>query len=244
MIALLECREARAREELESWLQALREAEEHAAAARQRVEHARIAREELLRALAEEGEDVERRGESGPGTASVQAKANDLPSVPVAGPAGAAVPVAVPQTASAGAGGGAAYDPRPPQWRAGLGEEVLSGVYRQVFAAAAAAPGPVTAQELTRALGRDAERMNEVEKVRHRAYALEAQGWPLLEARRERSVQQDTRTVAQSTDTSLSHSSRPSARADHPRPSQRFTDIVLNHGRQLVTEETLEDLRI
>jgi hypothetical protein len=111
----------------------------------------------------------------------VQARADDLPSVPVAGPAGAAVPVAVRQTASAGAGGGAAYDPRPPQWRAGLGGEVLSGVYRQVFAAVMAVPGPVTVQELTRALGRDATRMNEVEKVRHRAYALEARGWLLRE---------------------------------------------------------------
>ena len=54
VIALLECREARAREELEFWLEAVREAEEHAAAARQRVDHARIAREEVLRALAEE----------------------------------------------------------------------------------------------------------------------------------------------------------------------------------------------
>ena len=41
---------------------------------------------------------------------------------------------------------------------------------------AAAASGPVSVQELTRALGRDASRMNEVEKVRHRAYALEARG--------------------------------------------------------------------
>lgn len=40
VIALLECREARPREELESWQEAVREAEEHAAAARQRVERA------------------------------------------------------------------------------------------------------------------------------------------------------------------------------------------------------------
>jgi hypothetical protein len=185
VIALLECREARAREELESWLETLREAEQHAAAARQRVDHARIAREEVLRALAEEGEGVARRAEIGPRTASSRVKADDSPPVPAAGPAGTVaamqVPVALRQPAPAGPGGGAAYDPRPPQWRAGLGEEVLSGVYRQVFAAAAAAPGPVTAQELTRALGRDAERMNEVEKVRHRAYALEARGWLLRE---------------------------------------------------------------
>lgn len=88
VIALLECREALAREELESWLEAVREAEEHVAAARQRVDHARIAREEVLRALAEEGEVAARRAESGPGTASVQDKVDDSPSVPVAGRTG------------------------------------------------------------------------------------------------------------------------------------------------------------
>ncbi|WP_405021696.1 hypothetical protein OHV05_37340 (plasmid) [Kitasatospora sp. NBC_00070] len=175
MIALLECREARAREELESWLEVVREAEEHAVAARQRVDHARIAREEVLRALAEEGEGATRRAESGLGAASAQSGEDDPPSGSVA------VPVTVPQAVPAGAGGGTDRDPRPPAWRAGLGEEVLSGVYRQVFAVAAAASGPVTVLELTRALGRDATRMNEVEKVRHRAYALEARGRLLRE---------------------------------------------------------------
>ncbi len=42
----------------------------------------------------------------------------------------------------------------------------------------AAASGPVTAQKPTRALGQDADRMNE---VRYRAYALEARGWLLRE---------------------------------------------------------------
>lgn len=183
VIALLECREARAREELESWLEAVREAEEHALAARQRVDHARIAREEVLRALAEEGEGATRRAENGPGTASAQSREDDVPSGSVAGPVGTvtAVPVTVPQAVPAATGGGTDRDPRPPAWRAGLGEEVLSGVYRQVFAVAAAASGPVTVHELTRALGRDATRMNEVEKVRHRAYALEARGWLLRE---------------------------------------------------------------
>ena len=107
VIALLECREALAREELESWLEAVREAEEHVAAARQRVDHARIAREEVLRALAEEGAVAARRAESGPGTASVQDKVDDLPSVPVAGPAAvAAVPVIVGQAVPTGTGGG------------------------------------------------------------------------------------------------------------------------------------------
>ncbi|MEY9842851.1 hypothetical protein [Streptacidiphilus sp. EB103A] len=145
VIALLECREARAREELESWLEAVREAEAHAVAARQRVDHACIAREEVLRALAEEGEGATGRAENGPGTASGQSTEDDAPSGPLAGPIGAVagVPVtgqAVPAGAG-GAGGGADRDPRPPAWRAGLGQEVLSGVYRQVFAVVAAASG-------------------------------------------------------------------------------------------------------
>jgi hypothetical protein len=134
----------------------------------------------VLRALAEEGEVAARRAEGGPGTASVPDKVDDSPSVPVAGPAAvAAVPVIVGQAVLTGTGGGVDRDQRPPTWQAGLGADVLSGVYRQVFTAVVAATGPVTAQELTRLLGRDATRMNEVEKVRHRAYALEARGWLL-----------------------------------------------------------------
>jgi hypothetical protein len=155
VIALLESREARAREELDSWLEVLREAEAHADAARRCLEHARIAREEVLMALAAEGESV------ADGTPRQEA-----PTRPGGGPAPSVV-TALP----------AGYDPRPPAWRDGMGIEVLSGVYRQVFEAVAAASGPVTAQELTRALGRDANRLNEVEKVRHRAYALDARGW-------------------------------------------------------------------
>jgi hypothetical protein len=182
VIALLECREARAREELESLLEAVREAEEHAAAARRRVDHARIARDEVLRALAEEGEGVAQRAQGGPGSVFVQAETDDPPPAPGVGPvATVREPVTVPQVAPAGTGKGTDYDQRPPTWQAGLGQDVLSGAYRQVFAAALAASGPVTAQELTRALGRDATRMNEVEKVRHRAYALEARGWLLRE---------------------------------------------------------------
>jgi hypothetical protein len=158
----------------------VREAEEHVAAARQRVDYARIACEEVLRALAEEGEVAACRAEGGPGTASVPDKVDDSPSVPVAGPAAvAAVPVIVGQAVPTGTGGAVDRDQRPPTWQAGLGPDVLSGVYRQVFTAVVAATGPVTAQELTRLLGRDATRMNEVEKVRHRAYALEARGWLL-----------------------------------------------------------------
>ena len=172
VIALLECREARAQEELESWLEAVREAEEHAAAARRRVDHARIAREEVLRALAEEGEGAARLQEAS-GAQSLQAKPDDVPSV--SGVDKARVR-SVPLTPGVVAGRGADYDQRPPTWQAGLGEDALTGAYRQVFTVVAAAAGPVTAQELTRA-GRDAARMNEVEKVRHRAYALEARGW-------------------------------------------------------------------
>ena len=129
VIALLECREARAREDLESWLEAVREAEGHAAAARRRVEHARIAREAVMRALAEEGGSPTRPVESGPGSESLQSKVDDSTSV---------TPAAF--------GGGADRDPRPPAWQPGVGGDVLSGVYRQVFAAVAAAPEPVTAR--------------------------------------------------------------------------------------------------
>ncbi|MFD7446525.1 hypothetical protein [Streptomyces sp. NPDC059909] len=42
-------------------------------------------------------------------------------------------------------GSGAGHGERPPVWRSGMGEEVLSGLYREVFAAVAAAAGPVNA---------------------------------------------------------------------------------------------------
>ncbi|WP_369392470.1 hypothetical protein AB5J72_36465 [Streptomyces sp. CG1] len=54
MFGLLERREGRAREELESWLGVLRQAQEEVTAARERAERARVAREELVQALAEE----------------------------------------------------------------------------------------------------------------------------------------------------------------------------------------------
>jgi hypothetical protein len=37
--------------------------------------------------------------------------------------------------------------------------------------------GPVNGVEMTRAVGREAEIKNEVEKIRHRAYVLEKRGW-------------------------------------------------------------------
>ena len=56
VIALLERREARAREELDAWQELLHEAQEQVTAHRERLECARIGREEVLRALAEEAE--------------------------------------------------------------------------------------------------------------------------------------------------------------------------------------------
>ncbi|WP_141720882.1 hypothetical protein [Streptomyces sp. Ncost-T10-10d] len=54
MIGLLEQREARAREELDSWLEVLWQAREEVTAAQERAERARVARAELVQALAEE----------------------------------------------------------------------------------------------------------------------------------------------------------------------------------------------
>ncbi|MER6365766.1 hypothetical protein [Kitasatospora sp. NPDC001527] len=151
VIALLEVREARAQEDLDSWLEVLREAEVQAEAARQRLEHARIARAEVALMFAEgvvpihEGDEVSRAVVAPPVPAPVE---RPVPARPVLREG---------------------YDARPPQWQAGLDAAALCGAYRQVFETTLAASGPVTVQELTRALGRDASRLNEVEKVRHRA---------------------------------------------------------------------------
>jgi hypothetical protein len=160
---LLEAREARARADLESWLEMLREAEVQAESARQRLEHARIAREEVALMFAE-GVAADREGDG----------ASPVPAV-VEEPVGMAGAVPAGSVLREG------YDARPPVWQPGLGSDALSGAYRQVFETTLAASGPVTVQELTRALGRDAARLNEVEKVRHRAYALEARGWLVRE---------------------------------------------------------------
>ncbi|MDQ0773050.1 hypothetical protein QF026_001516 [Streptomyces aurantiacus] len=150
VLGLMEQREARARQDLESWTEVLEQAQVEVDAARERVERARVGREELVSALA---------GES---------------------PVNTPVPVlSGGETAAAvGAGGlGAGHGERPPVWRSGMGEEVLGGLYREVFAAVVAASGPVNGVELTRAVGREAEIKNEVEKIRHRAYVLEKRGW-------------------------------------------------------------------
>jgi hypothetical protein len=148
VLGLMERREARARQELESWTEVLVQAQAEVDAARERVERARVGREELVSVLAEES--------------AVEA------------------PVSVSSGGEAAAGSngfGVGHGVRPPVWRSGTGEEVLSGVYREVFAAVVGASGPVNGVELTRAVGREAEVKNEVEKVRHRAYVLEKRGW-------------------------------------------------------------------
>ncbi|MEK8142345.1 hypothetical protein NKH18_07135 [Streptomyces sp. M10(2022)] len=53
MLGLMELREARARQELESWTEVLEQAQAEVNAARERVERARVGREELVSALAE-----------------------------------------------------------------------------------------------------------------------------------------------------------------------------------------------
>lgn len=150
VLGLMEQREARARQDLESWTEVLEQAQLEVDAARERVERARVGCEELMSVLAEES--------------------------PVNAPL--PVPSGGGMAAAAGSSGlGAVHGDRPPVWRSGMGEEVLSGLYREVFAAS----GPVNGVELTRAVGRVAEIKNEVEKIRHRAYVLERRGWLLRE---------------------------------------------------------------
>lgn len=147
---MMERREARARQDLESWTEVLEQAQAEVDAARERVERARVGREELVSVLAEESPV----------------------DTPVSVPSGGEVAAVV------GAGGlRAGHGERPPVWRSGMGEDVLSGLYREVFAAVVAASEPVNGVELTRTVGREAEIKNEVEKIRHRAYVLEKRGW-------------------------------------------------------------------
>jgi septal ring factor EnvC (AmiA/AmiB activator) len=54
VLGLMERREARARQDLESWTEVLEEAQAEVDAARERVERARVGREELVSVLAEE----------------------------------------------------------------------------------------------------------------------------------------------------------------------------------------------
>ncbi|WP_377271625.1 hypothetical protein [Peterkaempfera sp. SMS 1(5)a] len=173
VIALLERREARAQQELDAWLERLREVQEQVTSCQERLECARIGRVEVLRALAEEGEAAAAAG-------AVEAEECVAPPGPQGCPS--AEPVSdvvagVPDGSAVTPGLPAGRDSRPPVWRAGLGPEALAGQYRQLFEVVAARRGPVSVRELAVAVGRDAARLNEVEKVRHRAYALQARGW-------------------------------------------------------------------
>ncbi len=109
MIALLEVREARAREDLESWLETLREAEVQAEAARQRLEHARIARVQVARIVRRRA--VPERGGDGTSLAPVVVEE----------------PVRVAGAVPAGPVLREGYDARPPLWEAGLGADALGG---------------------------------------------------------------------------------------------------------------------
>ncbi|MFH8476961.1 hypothetical protein [Streptomyces sp. NPDC018000] len=101
-------------QELESWTEVLEQAQAEVDAARERVERARVGREELVSVLAEES-SVDTHGS----VASVGEGA-----------------------AAGGSGGsGAVCGGRPPVWRSDMGEEVLSGLYREVFAAVVVASG-------------------------------------------------------------------------------------------------------
>lgn len=106
---MLEVREARAREDLESWLEMLREAEVQAEAARQRLEHARIAREEVARMFAE-GPTA---GQEGDGASPAPAVVEEPVRVAGAVPTGPVLREG--------------YDARPPVWRTGLGADALCG---------------------------------------------------------------------------------------------------------------------
>ncbi|MEZ0096172.1 hypothetical protein [Streptacidiphilus sp. EB129] len=122
VIALLECREALAREELESRLEAVREAEEHVAAARQRVDHARIAREEVLRALAERAKSPHVARSAGRERHPCRTRwMTHRQCLWRDRPQWRPVPVIVGQAVPTGTGGGVDRDQRPPTWQAGLG---------------------------------------------------------------------------------------------------------------------------
>lgn len=103
VLGLMERREARARQDLESWTEVLEQAQAEVNAAQERVERARVGREELVSVLAEES----------------------TVNSPVSVPSGGAVVTAV-----GSSGSGAGYGEQPSVWRSGMGEEVLSGLYR------------------------------------------------------------------------------------------------------------------
>ena len=149
ILGLMEQREARARQDLESWTEVLEQAQAEVDAARERVERARGGREELVSVLA---------GESPVNTpVSVPLVVRWLPPWDQAAPARGMV--------SGRRCGGRVWARR-----------CSAACIRRCFAAVVAASGPVNGVELTRAVGREAEIKNEVEKIRHRAYVLERRG--------------------------------------------------------------------
>ena len=92
VLGLMERREARARQELDSWTEVLEQAQAEVPAARERVERARVGREELV---------------------SVRAGAS-MVSSPVSVLSGGEVVTAV-----GSSGSGAGHGERPPVWRSG-----------------------------------------------------------------------------------------------------------------------------
>jgi len=90
VLGLMERREARARQELESWTEVLEQAQAEVDAARERVERARVGREELVSVLAEESPVI----------------------TPTSVPSGGEVATAV-----GSSGSGAVDGERPPVWR-------------------------------------------------------------------------------------------------------------------------------
>ncbi|MEV7392600.1 hypothetical protein [Streptomyces sp. NPDC091215] len=157
VIAMMERREARAREVLDRAEERLRAAEEQAVEARQRWEFARIGREELMDELAAAGAQVSQTPadtgvvDGGPQTTDSETEA---PSRRVR----------------------EGYDERPSQWHEGLDRQALCGMYRQHFETVVAADGLVDVATIADALGQGREKLA-VERVRHRAYALHAKGW-------------------------------------------------------------------
>ncbi|MFJ9892849.1 hypothetical protein ACIQPR_05905 [Streptomyces sp. NPDC091280] len=68
------------------------------------------------------------------------------------------------------------YDERPSQWHVGLEGRSLCGTYRQIFETVVAADGLVDVATIADTLGLGREKLA-VERVRHRAYVLQAKGW-------------------------------------------------------------------
>ncbi|WP_217215529.1 hypothetical protein [Streptomyces sp. AC550_RSS872] len=95
VLGLMEQREARARQDLESWTEVLEQVQAEVDAARERVERARVGHEELVSVLAEES----------------------TVDTPVSVPSGGEV-----VTAAGASGLGVVHGERPPVWRSGMGE--------------------------------------------------------------------------------------------------------------------------